>query len=163
MSMREIKGREIADKYKIVQQDGLYLVPSQSGKGKYKVDASAQTCSCPDFEIRHAKCKHLYAVEVSIRRERKTVTETQADGSTKTTTTETVKVTRKQTYKQEWPAYNKAQTMEKAQFVYLLHQLCQGVGSPAQHGAGRRFLPPGAVPTPSRLLTPAPYTPTRQN
>jgi hypothetical protein len=49
-------------------------------------------------------------------------------------------VTRK-TYKQEWPAYNKAQTQEKTQFQYLLHQLCQGVGSPAQHGAGRRFLP----------------------
>jgi hypothetical protein len=140
MSMRELKGRDIADKFKIVQQGGLYLVPSQSGKGKYKVNADAQTCSCPDFEIRHAKCKHLYAVEISIRRECKTVTETKADGSVKTTTTETVKVSRK-TYKQEWPAYNKAQTQEKAQFLYLLHQLCQGVGSPAQHGAGRRFLP----------------------
>ena len=139
-NMRELKGRDIAARFKIVEQGGLYLVPSQSGKGKYKVDASAQTCSCPDFEIRHAKCKHLYAVEISIRRERKTVTETKVDGSIKTTTTETVKVSRK-TYKQEWPAYNKAQTMEKAQFLYLLHQLCQGIGSPAQFGAGRRFLP----------------------
>jgi transposase len=51
-----------------------------------------------------------------------------------------VKVTRK-TYKQEWPAYNQAQTQEKAQFQYLLNQLCQGVGSPAQYGAGRRRLP----------------------
>ena len=140
MSMRELKGREIAAKFNIVQQDGLYLVPSQSGKGKYKVNADEQTCSCPDFEIRHAKCKHLYAVEISIRRERKVVTETKADGSVKTTTTETVKVSRK-TYKQEWPAYNKAQTMEKAQFLYLLHQLCQGVGSPAQYGRGQRRLP----------------------
>lgn len=140
MNMRELKGRVIADKFKIVQQGGLYLVPSQSGKGKYKVDANAQTCSCPDYEIRHAKCKHIYAVETTIRREKITVTEAKADGSVKTTTTETVKVSRK-TYKQEWPAYNKAQTMEKAQFLYLLHQLCQGIGSPAQHGAGRRFLP----------------------
>ena len=133
--MRELKGQDIANRFHIVQQDGLYLVPSQSGSGKYKVDADKQTCSCPDFEIRHAKCKHLYAVEVTIRREKITVTE-----KGKTTVTETVKVTRK-TYKQEWPAYNKAQTMEKAQFLYLLNQLCQGVGSPAQHGRGQRRLP----------------------
>lgn len=74
-------------------------------------------------------------VETTIRREKVTVTE-----NGKTTVTETVKIKRK-TYRQEWPAYNKAQTMEKAQFQYLLHQLCQGIGGPAQHGAGRRFLP----------------------
>ncbi|MFL6210519.1 MAG: transposase [Pyrinomonadaceae bacterium] len=34
-----------------------------------------------------------------------------------------------------------AQTQEKRQFQYLLHQLCQGVGSPAQTGPGERFLP----------------------
>jgi hypothetical protein len=104
------------------------------------VNADASRCSCPDFEFHQAKCKHIYAVELTIKRELKTVTETKADGSTKTTTTETVKVTRK-TYPQVWPAYNKAQTMEKAQFQYLLHKLCQGVGSPAQHGAGQRRLP----------------------
>jgi transposase len=140
MSLREAKGRDIADRFKIVQQGNLYLVPSQSGRGKYKVDAQAQRCSCPDFEIRHAKCKHLFAVEISIKRETKTTTTTKPNGQTTTTTTETVKVVRK-TYKQEWPAYNKAQTMEKAQFIYLLHQLCLGVGSPAQHGRGQRRLP----------------------
>src|SRR5437764_3841420 len=107
MSMREIKGQDIANRFKIIQQGNLYLVPSQSGKGKYKVNQEQQTCSCPDFEIRHAKCKHIYAVELTVRRERKTVTESKVDGTTKTTVTETVKVVRK-TYKQEWPAYNKA-------------------------------------------------------
>jgi transposase len=135
MSLREAKGREIADRTIITQSGNLYLVPSQSGKGKYKVDPQAQTCSCPDFEFRQAACKHIYAVEISVRR-----TQTTHIKSGVTTVTETVKVTRK-TYKQEWPAYNAAQTQEKAQFQYLLHQLCQGVGSPAQHGAGRRFLP----------------------
>ncbi|HEX8556935.1 MAG TPA: transposase [Pyrinomonadaceae bacterium] len=41
------------------------------------------------------------------------------------------RVTRK-TYAQVWPAYNAAQTQEKRLFLYLLHQLCQGVGEPAQ-------------------------------
>jgi transposase/transcriptional antiterminator Rof (Rho-off) len=137
MSLREAKGREIADKARIVKSGNLWLVPSQSGGSKYKVDATAQTCSCPDFEYTGAKCKHQFAVELTIKREVKTVTKTKANGTTKTTVTETVKVTR-QTYAQEWPAYNKAQTQEKRLFQYLLNQLCQGVGSPAQHGAGQR-------------------------
>jgi transposase len=140
MSIREAKGREIADRQRIVKSGNLYLVPSQSGKGKYKVDPVTGSCSCPDFEFTQAKCKHLFAVAFTVERERKTITETQTDGSTKTTVTETVKVTRK-TYPQEWPAYNMAQTKEKAIFLYLLHELCQGVGSPAQYGAGRRRFP----------------------
>ncbi len=116
------------------------LVPSESGRGKYKVDPQAQNCTCPDYDFRRQKCKHIFAVEITIRRTQTTVTQTKADGTTKTTVTETVKVTRK-TYPQEWPAYNAAQTQEKRLFQYLLHQLCQGVGSPAQHGAGRRCLP----------------------
>lgn len=134
MNLRETKGQRIADGAKIIKQDGLYLVPSQSGHGKYKVNPEKQTCSCPDYDIRRAKCKHIYAVEVTIQR-----TQTSETTNGVTTTTETVKVTRK-TYKQEWPAYNKAQTQEKAQFQYLLHQLCQGVGEPAQMN-GRPRLP----------------------
>jgi transposase len=141
MSLREAKGQDIANKFQIIKSGNLWLVPSQSGKGKYKVDAEAQTCSCPDHEYHGYKCKHLFAVELTVKRESKTVTETKADGSTKTTVTETVKVTARKTYKQEWPAYNMAQTQEKAQFLYLLHQLCQGVGSPAQYGKGQRRLP----------------------
>jgi transposase len=131
MSIREAKGREIADKARIVKNGNLYLVPSQSGGKRYKVDREAGVCSCPDFEFTGFKCKHQYAVEFTVERERKTVTETKADGATKTTVTETVKVSRK-TYPQQWPAYNMAQTKEKGIFLYLLHQLCQGVGSPAQ-------------------------------
>lgn len=131
MSIREAKGQQIADRFKIARHGNLYLVPSQSGNGKYSVDLEAGRCSCPDFDFTQAKCKHLFAVEFTVRRESKTVTETKADGSTKTTVTETVKVTRK-TYPQDWPAYNMAQTKEKAIFLYLLHQLAQGLGSPAQ-------------------------------
>lgn len=136
---RQLKGLQIADRYRITNQNGLWLVPSQSGKGKYRVDPEANTCSCPDYEFTQSKCKHQFAVEVTLERERTTITETTADGQTKTTVTEKVKVTRK-TYPQDWPAYNKAQTQEKAQFQYLLHKLCDGVGSPA-HAIGRpRFM-----------------------
>src|SRR5438270_4286093 len=140
MSIREAKGQQIADRFRIVKNGNLYLVPSQSGKGKYTVDLEAGRCSCPDFEFTQAKCKHLFAVEFTVSRERKTITETNPNGSTKTTVTETVTVKRK-TYPQQWPAYNMAQTKEKAIFLYLLHQLCQGVGSPAQYGRGQRRLP----------------------
>ncbi|MGB7922448.1 MAG: transposase [Pyrinomonadaceae bacterium] len=135
MDLRQQKGIAIAAKAAIKRDGSLYLVPSQSGHGKYKVDADAKHCTCPDFDFRQAKCKHIYAVEHTIERSKVTVIE---DG--KTTVTETVKVTRK-TYPQVWPAYNQAQTQEKRLFLYLLNQLCQGVGSPAQHGAGRRCLP----------------------
>jgi transposase len=135
MNIRELKGLQIADKQSIARHNGLWLVPSQAGAGLYKVNAEKQTCSCPDFDIRRQKCKHIFAVEVTIQRTHTAVTK-----NGETTVTETVKVTRK-TYSQEWPAYNKAQTNEKRLFQYLLHQLCQGIGSPAQYGAGRRLLP----------------------
>jgi transposase len=140
MSIREAKGRDIADRARIVKSGALYLVPSQSGGKKYKVDPVAGSCSCPDFEFTGFKCKHQYAVAFTVERERKTVTETKPSGATKTTVTETVKATRK-TYPQQWPAYNMAQTKEKGIFLYLLHQLSQGVGSPAQYGPGQRCLP----------------------
>jgi transposase len=140
MSLRESKGQDIANKINLVKSGNLYLVPSQSGKKSYKVDPDAHTCSCPDYEFTGFKCKHQYAVEFSIKRELKTTVETKPNGATKTTTTETVTVKRK-TYPQVWKAYNPAQTQEKKLFRYLLHQLCQGVGSPAQHGRGQRRLP----------------------
>jgi|GEM_PF-3561164 len=99
MNFREIKGKEIANRTTITQDGNLWLVPSQSGKGKYKVNTLKQTCSCPDYDFRKQKCKHLYAVEIIIERTKTTTVE---DG--KTTVTETVKVTRK-TYAQVWPAY----------------------------------------------------------
>lgn len=141
MSIREAKGREIADRARIIKEGNLYLVPSQSGKGKYKVRPDLPYCSCPDFDFRRQPCKHIFAVQVTIEKTKTTTTTTTPEGQTTTTTTETVKVTRKTYAQPNWPAYHRAQTDEKRLFLYLLNQLCQGVGSPAQHGAGRRFLP----------------------
>lgn len=139
MSIRQQKGLQIAERANIRREGRLYIVPSQSGRGRYKVDAERRSCTCPDFDFRREPCKHLYAVEVVMERESVTTTTTDAKGNSTTTTTETVKVTRK-TYPQQWPAYNQAQTQEKRVFLYLLHQLCQGVGEPAQTN-GRPRLP----------------------
>lgn len=141
MSLREAKGHEIADAAKIVRNGSLWLVPSQSGRRKYKVDPVTGSCSCPDYEYTLSKCKHQYAVEITISRESKRTVTTDARGVTKTTVTERVEIKRKTYAQPSWPAYHKAQTMEKAQFLYLLHKLCQGVGSPAQHGPGQRSFP----------------------
>jgi len=127
---REQRGLEIAAKAKLQRDGDRWFVPSQSGGGtnhggKYivKPDVSNPHCTCPDHELGQHKCKHIFAVEFTIRREYSNDGETQ-------TLTETVSV--KKTYRQDWPAYNKAQTQEKDQFQTLLHDLCQGIGSPSQ-------------------------------
>lgn len=124
MSIREQKARQIIERARITRDGNLYLVPSQSGRGKYQVDAEKKSCSCPDFEFRRQSCKYLSAVELTIKRETTTTVKTDVKGKTTTTTktTETIKVTRK-TYPQQWPAYNKAHTQEKRLFLYLLKQL----------------------------------------
>src|SRR6267378_3755167 len=131
MDARQEKGLQIAATTKLVGEDNMWLVPSQAGKGKYVVDAYAKQCICPDFESRQATCKHIFAVEYTIRREYTDDGETQ-------TFTETVTV--KKTYKQEWPAYNAAQVNEKSEFQKLLHELCKGIGEPSQ-SMGRPRLP----------------------
>ncbi len=131
MDARQEKGLQIAATTKLIPEGNVWMVPSQGGKGKYVVDADAKQCTCPDFETRQATCKHLFAVEYTIRRE---YTD---DGKTQTVS-ETVTV--KKTYKQEWPAYNKAQVNEKDQFQKLLFELCRGIGEPSQK-MGRPRLP----------------------
>jgi transposase/predicted nucleic acid-binding Zn finger protein len=138
MSIRQQKGLQIAERGSITRQGRLYLVSSQSGRGKYKVDVEKQHCTCPDFDFRRQPCKHMFAVEYVIEKTQTTTTQTDAKGNSTTITTETVKVTRK-TYPQVWPAYNQAQTQEKRLLQYLLHQLCQGVGSPAQYNGRPRL------------------------
>jgi len=140
MEAREQKGLEIAAKSKLQKaEDGRWFVPSQTGhRGTYytvKPDPAKPRCSCPDFESRQLRCKHLFAVEYVIQREFTFNEETQTE-----TITETVTV--KQTYKQEWTAYNRAQTNEKDRFVELLAELCKGIEEPIQEN-GRPRLPLG--------------------
>jgi transposase len=127
VEVRKQRGLEIAALARI-ETDGLsYFVPSQFAPAptKYQVvyNPAKPTCTCLDFETRGCLCKHIYAVEYYIRRE----TTRHADGSTTVTENVTVKKTRK-TYKQNWPAYNEAQTNEKREFQVLLRDLCKNIG-----------------------------------
>jgi SWIM zinc finger len=132
MDVRKERGLQLAQRGHIVKQGDGWQVLSQTGNGHYLVKLdNTPSCTCPDFEIRGQKCKHIYAVECLI------VWETVTDGSQTTVTqTKTIRVT----YKQKWPAYNAAQTEEKARFVVLLHALCALVDQPFQ-SQGRPRLP----------------------
>src|SRR5215213_403868 len=141
MDICQQKGQQIAQRAKIKQEGRLWLVPSQSGRAAYRVDVERQRCNCADFEFRQATCKHLYAVQFTLEQIERTKTTVTENG--KTTTTETVKITRK-TYKQQWRAYNAAQTHEKERFLSLLSELCKGIEEPIQV-TGRPRLPLGDV------------------
>jgi transposase len=122
MNAREERGLVIAAVCKLNHTPEGWLVPSQSGCDTlYRVDPAKQTCTCPDHENGH-KCKHIYAVEFTVKRE------FNPDGSV--TDTKSVTFTQKVTYKQDWTAYNLAQSIEKDRLQELLHDLCGGLIEP---------------------------------
>lgn len=133
MNERQQRGLQIAAISKIQRKGGVWIVPSQSGHGKYTVcpDHDNPHCTCPDHETRGVKCKHIFAVEYALQREEN------EDGTTTVTETITVQQTVRKTYPQNWPLYNAAQTHEKEQFLRLLHDLCQGIAEPEQARTGR--------------------------
>jgi transposase len=133
MNARQERGLAIAATQKLVQKGKVWLVPSQSGRGKYTVcpDSENPFCSCPDHEETGQPCKHIYAVEFTVGREQRT------DGTV--VETKTMTLTQKKTYRQpEWGIYNLAQCEEKRRFLSLLHDLCQGLPNPPQPRPGRR-------------------------
>jgi transposase len=139
MDARQQRGLEIANKARLVEKNGLWLVPSENSNQQYTVDPNPEKphCTCRDHEFRRARCKHLYAVQFTLEEIERTKTTVIEDG--KTTVTETVKVKRK-TYRQEWKSYNAAQTHEKSQFQALLYELCAAVETPVNR-FGRPRLP----------------------
>ncbi len=122
MNEREQRGLIIAALCKLNRTGGGWLVPSQSGEKIYQVNPAAQTCTCPDYTEGGHKCKHIYAVEIVMKRE------VAADGTV--TETRSITLTEKKTYKQDWPAYNLAQTTERDRFRALLFDLCRNVPQP---------------------------------
>ena len=126
---RQQRGMAIAALTPVVKNKLGYKVPSQSGRGSYVVNLDGEPfCTCPDFEKHQQPCKHIYAVEFIIQREER------PDGVT--IETKTMRVT----YRQDWPAYNAAQTHEQEKFAELLRELCDTIPQPPQT-FGRPRLP----------------------
>jgi transposase len=138
MDPRRERGKHLAETVHFQRRGDVWLVPSATGKGCYavKLHPDLPTCSCPDYEIRAMKCKHIFAVEYNLKRV------TDRDGTT--TTTQTVTVTekaKKVSGKQVWPAYNKAQTNEQDRFQVLLADLCRGIVDETPKRKGQARLP----------------------
>jgi transposase len=143
MEPRQERGLLIAATCRIVKKHDQWVVPSQTGNGSYRVNLNpapfVPQCTCKDHEATGKPCKHVFAVRYVIERE------SHPDGSE--TVTESVTVTRKttsdrKTYKQNWTAYNNAQTNEKPRLQSLLFDLCRGVPEPPRKpGRGRKPIP----------------------
>ncbi|HVS36167.1 MAG TPA: SWIM zinc finger family protein [Gemmataceae bacterium] len=128
MNAREERGLVIAALCKLNKTPDGWLVPSQSGTAIYRVNVDKQTCTCPDHTESGFKCKHLYAVEFTMKRE------VHADGTV--TDTRSVTFTEKVKYTQDWPAYNHAQSIEKDRMQELLFDVCRGIQEPPRKGNG---------------------------
>lgn len=139
MCEREQRGLAIAAVCKVVRKGPVWVVPSQSGEGKYTVcpDEQAPYCSCPDHETRGVTCKHIFAVRFTMQREQN------ADGTETITQSVTVTetITKRKTYPQKWAEYNAAQVNEKRHFQELLRDICSTVPTPIQTGKGQRLIP----------------------
>lgn len=129
MDLRQERGRILSHDNRIKHVAGpTWMVPSATQvSGGYLVNVAEKTCTCPDHELRRCKCKHMWAVEFS-----RTV-ESHADGSQ--TVTDSMTYTRT-TYAQDWPAYNEAQTSEKATVQRLLRGLCDRIPTAPHPGRG---------------------------
>lgn len=133
MDSRELRALELAARARIVWDDGAWIVPSQSTTGVYRVTTwpGAEKCPCEDFTLTGRPCKHIIAAKLVEER----------DGGRKAPTMDMESLPAKKTYKQNWPAYDAAQRVEKHRLQVLLAELCGGVPEPAYAGVGRRSHP----------------------
>lgn len=130
-NFRQDRGQHIIQelgKYeKFQKKAGYHLVPSQTSNAVYKVDATNFTCTCPDYTFRKMDCKHVIAVKIQQKRiEKENV----------------VPFVGRNYYTQDWTAYNKSQTTEKAEFLRLLSDLTRSFEDEPQMN-GRPALPLG--------------------
>ena len=122
MNAREERGLIIAATCRLNRlDDGTWLVPSQTNKNAvaYTVNLEKKTCTCPDFLEGGHTCKHFYAASFVQTRD------VLSDGTV--IETRSITLTEKKVYKQDWPAYNLAQTTEKRRLQVLLHDLCRNL------------------------------------
>ena len=130
VDLREAKALEIAARCRLIFDKGVWLVPSQSGNGVYRVTLSSgnSTCTCEDFALRAESCKHILAARLVQER----------DHGGKAPVIDTDVLPKKKSSKQDWPAYDEAQTTEKHRFQVLLYDLVQGIEEPPAPKVGRR-------------------------
>lgn len=138
MDARQQRGEAIAQTQTLVQKGDAWLVPSQSGNGKYHVfpDKDKPRCTCLDHLEGGYVCKHIHAVFIFQR----TTHERHTDGSV-TTTTETIALkttAERKTYGQNWSAYNLAQVNERLHFHELLADLCASIPDQEPNPKGGR-------------------------
>jgi len=130
---RKQRGIEIAKTEKIENKNGIWFVPSASNPHKtYEVvlGIDGAKCNCEDFKERGLKCKHQWAVWI-------TLTKTRTIDS-RGTITETT--TKKVVYSQSWKAYTEATEHQKELFQKLLNDLCNTIEEPA-YTFGRPKMP----------------------
>src|SRR5438105_2783424 len=93
VDMREWQGLEIAARCRIAFENGAWIVPSQSGQGKYRVTIGGDTsCECEDFLLTAKPCKHVHAARLVAER----------DHGGKAPEIDTAVVPKRPTYKQDW-------------------------------------------------------------
>jgi len=54
-------GQELVRLGKVTIHEDNPLRATVEGTKDYSVNISSQTCTCPDHEFRHIKCKHIWA------------------------------------------------------------------------------------------------------
>jgi hypothetical protein len=133
MDMRELKALEIAARSRLTFENGTWMVPSQAMAGtRYRVTlGEPPTCECEDFQLRQGRCKHILAALLVQAR----------DGKGEAPAIVADEVPKRTTYKQDWPAYHRAQSTEKRRVQMLLTELCRDL--PDRERAGDR---PGPRP-----------------
>lgn len=119
--VRQERGVIIAEKCRIIRTDKGFIVPSQSKAGQYlvKIRYDKKTCNCPDYELRRKPCKHIFAVEYTLKKE--------IDHEGNVILTETIK----KTYPQNWKAYNISQQVEKEKLMEFLSDITGRIRQPA--------------------------------
>ncbi len=126
MDGRQQRGMQIAADGGVKGSGGLWQVRSQSQTRRlYAVNPETGQCTCPDSVEGGFRCKHVWAVKLTM-----TAEVTFGDSVT----------TQRVTYSQEWTTYNRAQVDEKDTFMRLLADLCSNVPQPVQTN-GRPRLP----------------------
>lgn len=141
---REQRGRQIAQRGGIRQLGARYVVPAQSPDSNvptYVVDIIEQRCTCLDYETRRQPCKHQEAVLFWLAWQEDAMNVETGEVGEVTQVT----LPKKKQSKQNWPAYNRAQTTERQRVPQLLHALLLGVPD-ADRDAGT----PGQKPIPAR-------------